>query len=171
MGVMMGLLAGVALLAFGFKGRAMDNTDNDTGPTLRYFSPEEFGPWWPQMSRDLLFKLDEFRHRWGAPVIISPAEGSLGRHQGHVGESQHNVDAWGEVRAVDVFPKVNGRYMTRAADRRRAYEIAQEVGFTGIGLYTDTTPGNMLHVDVRPGNRVAKWSRVGGDYLDIGQVV
>lgn len=170
MGATVGVFAVVALI-FGLKGRAMTSNDNDTGPELRYFEPSEFGPWWPQMSRDLLFKLDEFRHRWGAPVIISPAEGSLGRHQGHAGESQHNVDAWGQVRAVDVFPKVSGRYITKAAERRRAYEIAREVGFTGIGLYTDTTPGNMLHVDVRGGNRVATWSRVGGDYLDIGQVV
>ncbi|WP_428398401.1 hypothetical protein [Marinobacter salarius] len=171
MGAVIGLLAGAALLAFSIKGRAMTNDSTDTGPELRYFQPSEFGPWWPMMNRELLFKLDEFRHRWGAPVIISPANGSLGRHQGGGGESQHNVDAWGEVRAVDVFPKVNGRYMTRAADRRRAYEIAREVGFTGVGLYTDTQPGNMLHVDVRNGNRVATWSRVGGDYLDIGQVV
>lgn len=140
-------------------------------PELRYFQPSEFGEWYSRMSPELLYKLDEFRHRWGYPVQVSPANGSLGRHQGEGSQSQHNVDLWGEVRAVDVFPTIKGRYMRTAADRRRAQEIAEAVGFTGIGLYTDTQPGNMLHVDVRTGNRVAKWSRVGGEYLDIGQVV
>ncbi len=143
---------------------------------LKHFTPDEFGPWWPQMNQELLKKLDAFRERWGAPVVISPAEGSLGRHGGEFGTSQHNVDAWGEVRAVDVFPMVPAgrsgyRYMTNAEDRQRAMEVARAVGFTGIGLYTDTSPGNMLHVDVRPTADVATWSRVNGQYLGIGQVL
>ena len=138
-------------------------------PILTYFAPEEFGDWWPFMSVELLEKLDEFRRRWGSPVVISSAVGALGRHYG--GESQHNVDKWGEVRAIDVFPmKSDGGYLETEADRRRAFELAESVGFSGIGLYTDTMPGNMMHLDVR-GGRLATWSRVAGKYLKIGVVV
>lgn len=143
---------------------------------LQHFTPDEFRQWWPEMNQELLQKLDAFREAWGHPVRISPAEGSLGRHDGEFGTSQHNVDAWGEVRAADVFPMVPAgasgyRYLVNEEERRRAYETARAVGFTGIGLYTDTSPGNMLHVDVRPTAEVATWSRVNGQYLGIGQVL
>lgn len=143
-------------------------------PTLKYFKPSEFGLWYPLMSNELLQKLDDFRTAWGAPVIVSAAHGAIGREDSG-DSSQHNVTKWGEVRAIDVFPLLpNGKYISSESDRTRAYQVAKQVGFTGIGLYTDTTPGNMLHVDVRkdkaPGNP-ATWSRVAGKYLGIGEVV
>ena len=158
----------------GFAGAALVLGKVMSRPDLTYFSASEFGIWWPLMNRDLLLKLDRFRELWGAPVVISKAAGSIGRHGD--GNSQHNVDRWGEVRAVDVFPMVPDgaggfRYMSTSADRQRAYEVAIQAGFTGIGLYTDTQPGNLLHVDNRPGDRVAQWSRVDGRYLGIGEVL
>lgn len=140
---------------------------------LRYFDASEFGAWYPLMSVELLNKLDEFRHRWGYPVIISPAEGGIGRRDDS--HSQHNVNWLGEVRAVDVFPTVaGGGYMTTVDQRDRALRLAREVGFTGIGLYTDTQPGDMLHVDVREDREEgdpALWARIGGEYTSIYQVV
>lgn len=143
---------------------------------MKWFSPAEFGLWYPLINRDLLKRLDEFRERWGAPVVISKADGGIGRHGN--GESQHNVDRWGSIRAIDVFPMVdNGsgaRYIDNAADLARAYEVARDVGFTGIGVYTDTEPGYMVHLDVRddrePGNP-AQWSRVNGEYLGVEAVI
>lgn len=146
---------------------------------LTYFKPEEFRQWSGQMSPDLLQRLDEFRERWGAPVVVSAAVGGIGRELGDDHDSQHNVDRWGEVRAVDVFPKIEiapgvYRWMQTAEERKRARTLARMVGFTGIGLYTDTKPGNMLHVDVRhdrvKGNP-AEWARVDGAYVGIGQVL
>lgn len=145
---------------------------------LNYFKPEEFRDWYDRMSPELLQKLDAFRAEWGAPVVVSSAHGGLGRHGGEHDESQHNVDKWGEVRAIDVFPKIETapgvfRWMETADERQRAYQVAKSVGFTGIGLYTDTRPGNMLHVDVRRGRlsgQPATWSRVGGSYLGLGEV-
>ncbi len=144
-------------------------------PKLEFFSPVEFGIWWPMMNNDLLVKLDEFRRRWGAPVEISNAQGALGRHGGE-SKSQHNVDRYGRVNAVDVFPKVDDgsggyRYIQTALERQRAYQIAQDVGFTGIGLYTDTVPGNMLHLDVRSTEQVATWSRINDEYFGINSVL
>jgi hypothetical protein len=139
-----------------------------TRPNLKYFSASEFGIWWPLMNRDWLLKLDKFRELWGRPVYISGNAAGLGRHDDS--DSQHNVLKWGEVRAGDVFPEG----MNTAAERDRAYRIAREVGFTGIGLYTDTKRGNMLHVDVREPKRpgyVATWSRVAGEYGSISEVL
>lgn len=144
-------------------------------PSLKYFSPIEFGAWYPFMSNDLLQKLDAFRAAWGYPVVISSADGAIGRKESAEETSQHNFTRWGEVRAIDIFPQVGGgKYITTAAQRRRALDVARSVGFTGIGLYTDTARGNMLHVDVRvdrsPGSP-ALWSRVNGSYGSISDVL
>lgn len=140
------------------------------GGNLKYFKPYEFGIWWPLMNPDVLTKLDAFREKWGAPVRISPHPDALGRHGGENSHSQHNVDMWGMVNAVDVFPEG----MNSKAERQRAYKIAREVGFTGIGLYTDTKPHDMLHVDVRSDVKEgspATWARVAGAYVGINAVV
>ena len=132
---------------------------------LRYFSQDEFGEWWPYMSTELLSRLDEFRSRLGVSVMISPAEGAIGRHGG-LSTSQHNVDMWGEVRAVDVMPK--------GVTLAHAYEVAKAVGFTGIGLYPQTSPYPMLHLDVRPGF-LSTWSGFrsgnGWDYRGVGEAL
>ena len=135
-------------------------------PQLRYFQPAEFGEWWPYMAPDLLTKLDEFRARLGVPVMISPAQGALGRHAG-ASLSQHNVDMWGEVRAADVMPL--------GVSLARAYEVARAVGFSGIGLYPDWRPHPGLHLDVRPGP-LALWSGMLDDegrqvYRGIGEAL
>ncbi|MFC6631651.1 hypothetical protein [Microbulbifer taiwanensis] len=146
-----------------------------TRPTLTHFKPSEFGIWYPLMNAELLQKLDAFRAAWGGRVIISPAEGGIGRHGGEGGTSQHNVDRWGEVRAIDVFPQVqdpagNWRYLDNGAQLEHAYQVAEQVGFTGIGVYTDTSPGHMVHLDVRPrkpDGGIATWSRVNHQYLGL----
>lgn len=123
------------------------------------------------MSRELLEKLYLFRFEWGRPVVISPHSGGIGRQD--ESQSQHNALAWGEVRAVDVFPVVGSGYIRSPVDRYRAYDLARRAGFTGIGLYTDTKPGNMVHLDVRedrPPGSPALWSRVQREYLPIGEV-
>ncbi|WP_162558537.1 hypothetical protein [Saliniradius amylolyticus] len=143
-------------------------------PKLKHFAPSEFGAWYPLMNSELLQKLDALREELGSPIHVSPVNGALGRHGGSGDHSQHNVDMWGEVRAIDVFPTLNGEYITTAQQRQTVYDAARKVGFTGIGLYTDTQPGNMLHVDVRTDkteSQPALWSRVGGDYMGIGEVL
>ncbi len=146
------------------------NKQEGSGVKLRYFTPQEFGGWYEKMSPDLLKKLDEFRHQWGFPVQVSPHQDAVGREH-PTSNSQHNIMKWGEVRAVDVFPKNSlGGYINSAAERQRAYEIAKRVGFTGIGLYTDTSPGHMVHLDVREGS-LAKWSRIAGQYKAIDEAL
>lgn len=151
-----------------------------TQPKLKHFSPSEFGIWWPLMNPKQLKALDKFRELMGSPVFISPVEGGLGRHGGDVNSSQHNVDKWGMVNATDVFPTVKAnnakgwKYISTEAERQLVFENAKKAGFTGIGLYTDTFPGNMLHVDVRSDRTAinpALWSRVEHEYKPITEVV
>jgi len=124
---------------------------------MQHFTPDEFREWGRDMSPHLLALLDEFRDRLGHPVAISPHPKALGRHHGPQGTSQHNVDRWGEVRAVDVMPKIGRRF------RRLAFDIAKETGFTGIGVYPDWEPRWGMHLDVRddrePGDP-AVWSGI-----------
>lgn len=125
---------------------------------MEHFRPAEFREWWGQMSVRLLHVLDAFREEWGEPCVVSPHPDALGRNLGADGSSQHNVDRWGEVRACDLFP----RGMDDRADFARAYEIAKYVGATGIGIYTDTRPSPMIHLDVRVDRSVgdpATWCR------------
>jgi hypothetical protein len=146
------------------------NKQEGSSVKLRYFTPQEFGGWYEKMSPDLLKKLDEFRHQWGFPIQVSPHQDAVGREH-PTSNSQHNIMKWGEVRAVDVFPKNSlGGYINSAAERKRAYDIAKRVGFTGIGLYTDTSPGHMVHLDVREGS-LAKWSRIAGQYKGIDEAL
>lgn len=148
------VLAGAGLLYLGVR--------TVTRPTLTYFKPSEFGLWWPLMNSQLLVKLDLFRELWGAPVMISPAQGGIGRHDDS--NSQHNVNKWGEVRAIDVMPQG----MDTAQDRQRAVRLAEQVGFTGIGIYPHWQPRPGIHLDVREGDHVAKWA---GLLNDNGQQV
>lgn len=167
-----GGLIGIAVLYIGAKYM--------TRPTLKHFAPSEFGIWWPLMSADLLQRLDALRERRGTPIIISKANGALGRDDAPDDGSQHNVLKWGEVRAVDFFatvPADNERgwdYIRSAYDRAQLYNDMKAVGFTGIGLYTDTVPGNMAHGDVRTdrtADNPAKWARVGGKYTGINEAI
>ncbi len=110
------------------------------------------------MDPDLLVVMDEFRKLWGAPVIISPARGAIGRTDG---TSFHNYARHGKVKAIDLMP----RGMLTATDRVRAFASAKAAGATGIGLYPDWRPSQGIHIDVgvRTGKGVgnpAKWAGV-----------
>lgn len=153
--VMAGLaaLAGVMALWYAQRGKQRDQLE------LRYFSREEFGAYWPMMSRNLLLALDDFRHRLGYPVAISPAPGAIGRpiigSDGQLTESEssaeksyHNYLLHGEVMAVDVMPKPP--HGATVDERRRWLQAAKAAGFTGMGLYPDWKPRAGLHLDVRP---------------------
>ena len=145
---------------------------NDIG--LNHFVPAEFGKWWGLMSPELLRKLDKFRELWGDKVMISPVSGAIGRHLGHDDTSQHNVDKWGEVRGIDIFPKG-----LNASTKAKAIRCAKKAGFTGYGIYSDTKPSWMMHVDVRADrtvSRPATWGRVSDAkgskrYVGLGEVV
>jgi len=138
-------------------------------PKLKYFTPQEFGVWYPLMNNQLLKKLDKFREILDSPVYISPAEGGLGRHDNS--DSMHNVDKWGQLLAVDVFPTIEGQRVFSAEGRQKVYDAAIEAGFSGIGLYVDTSPSNMAHLDVRKANNIATWSRIAGQYRGINEVL
>lgn len=141
-----------------------DLTGNFRG--IRNFQPSEFREWAGLMSRDLLQRLDRFRDYIGVPVIVSPDDGGIGRRLGPDDTSQHNVDRYGEVRAVDV---VFGADVT--ADQ--IYAAARRAGFTGIGVYPDGWRIR-AHLDVRQdrtASNPATWSYIAGEFRGIGEVL
>lgn len=94
------------------------------------------------------------------------APGAVGRRAPKTEKSLHNVNLWGKVKAVDILPTG----MVTKEDFKKAFEIAKEVGFTGIGVYPDWVPQPGLHVDNRPGvakGKPAKWSafRINGQQV------
>ena len=137
----------------------------------QHFSAEEFREWSDDMSPRLVTMLDVLRFRLGSPIGISASEYALGRNLGRGKMSEHNIDEWGEVLAVDCF--VSGVY-NRAQAEAVAHE-AEEIGFTGIGVYSDTHNNQgddqvMFHLGVRPNELMgspATWGRISGKYTSM----
>jgi len=135
------------------------------------FSAEEFREWSDDMSARLITMLDVLRFRLGSPIEISLSEYALGRNLGVGKMSEHNIDEWGEVLAVDCF--IGGVY-NRAQAEAVVYE-AEAIGFTGIGVYSDTHNNYgeeqvMFHLGVRPNELMgspATWGRIAGKYTSL----
>jgi len=137
----------------------------------QHFSAEEFRDWADDISPRLVTMLDVLRFRLGRPIAISASEYALGRNLGVGKMSEHNIDEWGEVLAVDCF--VSGVY-NRAQAESVVYE-AEGIGFTGIGIYSDTDNNQgddqvMFHLGVRPNELMgspATWGRISGKYTSL----
>ena len=137
----------------------------------QYFTQEEFREWSDDMSPRLVTMLDILRFHIGRPIEISKSSYALGREQGRDQMSEHNIDRWGEVLAVDCF--VTGVY--RRAQAEAVAHEAEAIGFTGIGVYSDThnnegLPQVMFHLGVRPNELMgapATWGRVDHDYTSL----
>ena len=137
----------------------------------QHFDAEEFREWSDDMSARLVTMLDVLRFKLGSPIEISGSEYALGRELGRGKMSEHNVDHWGEVLAADCF--ISGVY-NRAQAEAVVYE-ATGIGFTGIGVYSDTHNNRgeeqvMFHLGVRPNELMgspATWGRVDGEYTTL----
>jgi hypothetical protein len=137
----------------------------------QHFSAEEFREWSDDISPRLVTMLDVLRFRLGRPIAISASEYALGRELGVGKMSEHNIDEWGEVLAVDCF--IIGVY-NRAQAEAVVYE-AEGIGFTGIGVYSDTHNNQgddqvMFHLGVRPNEDMgapATWGRISGKYTSL----
>ena len=137
----------------------------------QHFDAEEFREWSDDMSARLVTMLDVLRFKLGSPIAVSASEYALGRELGRGKMSEHNVDHWGEVLAADCF--ISGIY-NRAQSEAVVYE-ATSIGFTGIGVYSDTHNNKgeeqvMFHLGVRPNELMgspATWGRVDHDYTSL----
>ena len=108
----------------------------------RFFARREFGAWVNRIHPALLFALDVLRDTLNAPVVISPAAGSLGRRLGG-SSSLHNVDVFGMVYAADVLLPLSWGV-------EEGFDAARNVRlFSGIGVYPFWKPRPGLHLDVR----------------------
>lgn len=138
---------------------------------LVYFAPEEFTrngvDWWYQIDPRLLVMLDVVRFMWGSSIEVSQDDQAVGRFLGN-SPSQHNVERWGECRAVDVLPS---RIVSRG-DAQRFFDLAVAVGFTGVGVYPHWHSGVGFHLDTRrhyrPGDP-ATWGALMRQVVDEGE--
>lgn len=137
-----GLPDGERLHARAYLFALLGALDAGGGRVSRYFSPSEFGKWFDRMNPGLLAGLDVLREEFGAPVEISAAGGSLGRHLERDG-SLHNVDLQGQVYAADVLIPA-GMDVDDAFERAIGLRV-----FSGVGVYPDWKPRAGLHVDMR----------------------
>lgn len=135
-----------------------------------YFEQEEYRDWYDEMSPRLLTMDDVLRFQVGSPMVISPHPDSLGRSLGAGDESTHNIDHWREVLANDFF----FLHVTTRGAVEDVVDRMRKIGFTGIGVYTDTVyngrPHPMFHGDVRPDRKMgapATWGRVKGKYTSL----
>jgi len=80
----------------------------------QHFDQEEFRDWAEDMSPRLVTMLDVLRFRLGSAIEISGSDYALGRELGRGKMSEHNVDEWGEVLAVDCF--ISGVYSRAQAE-------------------------------------------------------
>ena len=129
----------------------------------QHFEAEEFREWSDDMSARLVTMLDVLRFKLGSPIAVSASEYALGRNLGRGKMSEHNVDHWGEVLAADCF--ISGIY-NRAQSEAVVYE-ATSIGFTGIGVYSDTHNNKgeeqvMFHLGVRPTKMMGSPATWGG---------
>lgn len=123
-----------------------------------HFKEEEFKGWLNQYSVELLVKLDFLREILDESITLSNSSFAYGRHGGE-SYSQHNIDRWEEVRAVD-------GYIPEGVSYKEFYEAARAAQFRGIGLYKGWPSGRRgFHVDVRqdrtpevPALWAARWS-------------
>ena len=123
-------------------GELLKRVDGKASNAPRWFARSEFGEWADMMHPALLFALDVLRDALNAVVVISPANGALGRRMG-VSTSLHNVDFHGMVYAVDVL-------LPMAWGAAEGFEAARELRlFSGIGVYPFWKPRAGLHLDVR----------------------
>jgi hypothetical protein len=136
---------------------------------LQYFTEKEFREWYDRMSPRLLTMLDILRYQLGLVIEISGSDMALGREQDPAKESEHNINHWGEVLAVDCFVGKN----TTQLDAIKIISTAKAIGFTGIGVYPFWTNNQGVkqcgfHFGVRPTRKMgdpATWGYFEGEFI------
>lgn len=120
--------------------------------SLKNFKVSEFRGEHIFLSTKLLKKLDKFREQLGERIIVSPAKGSMFLNNERENNSQHFLG-----KAIDIM-------LPDTTDWERAYTIAKNVGFTGIGFYPHWKPYKGFHVDVRESDgHISTWSGINPD--------
>ena len=144
-------------------------------PQLYFFEQGEFlredkyaNPmnWFDHMNPRLLVILDILRYQWAlhkrreARILISPHPKAIGRQMGKGKLSDHNIDHWGEVNGIDIFPE----FLSGVKDVEAFRDFAVLATATAIGFYPHWKPQAGFHIgcrpDRKPGNP-ALWGFIG----------
>jgi len=114
----------------------------------QHFDQEEFRDWAEDMSPRLVTMLDVLRFLLGSPIEVSGSEYAIGRNLGRGKMSEHNVDEWGEVLAVDCF--VRGVYNRAQAEAvAREAVTASDAGDSTQWILADNTQATVTHEELK----------------------
>lgn len=125
---------------------------------IKYFKPTERWGDWTKIDSKVIYMLDILRGKLNTPIYVS-----CGTQGSHVAGSMHY-----QGKALDLlFPNL------LMSDMPHVAQEAEDVGYTGIGLYSEwelhgvKTPG--MHVDTRDG-KTARWIGTDLGYLPFNQL-
>ena len=126
---------------------------------LKVYTPTDL-PRWDWLDFDMVKKLDTLTVKLGRTTPLQIL--SLFRTE------EENEAAGGAAKSMHLLGKATD--FVPPGDPLTAYNMAQEVGFTGIGLYVNERGVTSIHVDNRPG-RSARWGVLEGVYGAITPVI
>lgn len=95
------------------------------------WNKEEFGDNMPYYLKRAMDKLQELRNKWGKPIIINSAHRCI-KHNKKVGGAKNSQHL-----------KIAFDCRIKKEEQEEFIKLAQEVGFTGIGIYK-----NFIHIDL-----------------------
>lgn len=114
---------------------------------MKHFKPQEFREFYNLMNAETLMKFDELRELSGFKMIVSPADGAIGRE---TGAGWHNFKKHGEIYACDFFVSCDNKPLSQM-QALHFRDCAVSAGLRGIGLYPHWTGpvGTGFHIDNR----------------------
>lgn len=123
---------------------------------ITHFSSSE----WPEgvldhMGEGIILALNDWRNSLPSSHSMTPSP-LYDAHVRQTGTSRHSLEGGRESDATDVF--VSNEYIW---DAWLAAQRIPEIG--GIGVYLDTKPSVMFHIDTRPDRLL--WVRLNGEYI------
>ena len=132
---------------------------------MKWFKESEFQGFYDKIDKEFLEKIDALREVTGFTMIVSPANGAVGRSDSV--SSWHNYRLHGAIYATDFFVSNKGKNLTKR-EILLFKTLAIAVGLKGIGLYPywRGPVGTGFHLD----NRTKLTNKVGRSHDSWGRL-
>lgn len=101
------------------------------------WNSERYGEKMPSYLKVALYKINKLRELWGKPIILNSAHRCR----------KHNMEVGGAINSMHLRIAFDCRMPKE--EQQEFIELAQKIGFTGIGVYE-----NFVHLDL---GKKRKW--------------